>query len=199
VSDPRHEFETWLRDALRRPVPVDATARARIMSLVRAEARARRPEADRSALSPAGLGARRGRVAGPAGALLAAGVAGLVALGALDGRIGLSSLRGVGSAGARPVAEAAIRDTLRLVRFVLTAPAARSVALVGDFNGWSRRATPLVVERGGAWVAAVALAPGRHRYAYVVDDTQWVTDPVAPAAQPDSGPPASVLFVADAR
>ena len=33
----------------------------------------------------------------------------------------------------------AIRDTLRIVQFMLTAPAASRVALAGDFNGWDPR------------------------------------------------------------
>ena len=190
MSDPRRDFEGWLAVELRRPVGTERSARARIMDRVREAARARRP-------AGAGERSRRGWVAGHAGALLAAGVTGLVALAALDGASGLRGLRGPAE-GARPVAEAAIRDTLRLVRFVLAAPAARSVALVGDFNGWSASATPLAADRAGAWAAAVALAPGRHRYAYVVDDTQWVTDPAAPVAA-DSGPPASTLFVGEGR
>jgi hypothetical protein len=40
--------------------------------------------------------------------------------------------------------------------------------------------------------------PGRHRYAFVVDDTQWVADP-AVATAADSGRPASVLFVEEIR
>ncbi len=191
MSDPRREFESWLGVELRRPVHTDRAARARIMDRVREEERARRPSA-------AAERSRRGWVAGHAGALLAAGVTGLVALGALDGAAGLRGLRGDAADGVRPVAETAIRDTLRLVRFVLAAPAARSVALVGDFNGWSASATPLAADRAGAWAVAVALAPGRHRYAYVVDDTHWVTDPVAPLAA-DSGPPASTLFVGEGR
>jgi hypothetical protein len=193
VSDPQDDFDSWLGLALRRPVRVDSSSRARIMARVRAEtppggapapaARAGRPRA----------ASRRGWVAGHAGGLLAAGLAGILTLGLLDGL-------GAGRGGAaRPVAATAIRDTLRLVRFVLAAPAASSVALVGDFNGWSRSATPLAADARGAWTAAVALAPGRHRYAFVVDDSQWVTDPAVPAVAADSGRPASAIFVTGVR
>jgi hypothetical protein len=197
VSDPRVDFDTWLGVALRRPVRTEPSARARIMERVRDEVRSGRPALAPGHRPRALERRRRGWVAGHAGALLAAGVAGLVVLGALDGVTGLDGLRG-DRGGARPVAEAAIRDTLRLVRFVLAAPAASSVALVGDFNGWSASATPLAADRAGAWAVAVALSPGRHRYAYVVDDTQWMTDPLAPAVA-DSGRPASMLFVGETR
>lgn len=71
-----------------------------------------------------------------------------------------------------------LRDTLRLVRFVLVAPTATRMALVGDFNGWDRGATPMlaVAESTGTWEATVALRPGSHRYAFVQDDSRWVAD-----------------------
>lgn len=64
---------------------------------------------------------------------------------------------------------------------------ARAVAIVGDFNGWDERATPMT-HRGkdGSWSAQVALAPGRHVYAFVVDGKRWLVDPLAPQV-PDSG------------
>jgi hypothetical protein len=91
----------------------------------------------------------------------------------------------------------AIRDTLRIVQFMLTAPAASRVALAGDFNGWDTRGTPLARDaRDGRWTVTLALAPGRHRYAYVVDDTQWVRDPAATPAEPNElTPPRSVVII----
>ena len=70
----------------------------------------------------------------------------------------------------------AIRDTLALVRFSLIAP---------------RDA------RSGEWEAQVAMVRGRHRYAFVVDDTQWVADPAAPAVLGPNGRPASRVVVPD--
>jgi 1,4-alpha-glucan branching enzyme len=91
----------------------------------------------------------------------------------------------------------AIRDTLRIVQFMLTAPAASRVALAGDFNGWDPRAIPMARDsRDGRWAVTLALAPGRHSYAYVVDDTQWVRDPAATPAEPNElTPPRSVLII----
>lgn len=68
----------------------------------------------------------------------------------------------------------AIRDNLALVRFSLIAPRAA---------------------RSGEWEAQVALVRGRHRYAFVVDDTQWVADPAAPTALAPNGRPASRVVV----
>lgn len=83
------------------------------------------------------------------------------------------------------------------VQFVLVAPGASSVALVGDFNDWSTSATPMrAVAGNGVWVATVPLDPGRYRYAFVVDDTTWVRDPGAPPAlEDDFGQPNSVVMV----
>lgn len=83
----------------------------------------------------------------------------------------------------------ALHDTLRLVRFVLHAPRAARVTIAGDFNGWSRTATPLVDSaRSGLWEAVVALERESGRYAFVVDDTQWVPGErigsAAPAIRP---------------
>jgi hypothetical protein len=91
----------------------------------------------------------------------------------------------------------AIRDTLRIVQFILTAPGASRVALAGDFNGWDTRAMPLTRDtRDGRWAVTLALAPGRHTYAYVVDDTQWVRDPLGTPSEPNElAPPRSVLII----
>lgn len=82
------------------------------------------------------------------------------------------------------------------VRFDLTLPTnASQVALVGDFNGWSETATPMVRRgRNGTWSASVPLPPGRHTYAFVVDGTRWLVDPLAPQV-PDSdfGPTNAVV------
>ena len=84
-------------------------------------------------------------------------------------------------------------------RFVVTLPAgARTVALVGDFNGWDTEATRLSpVGTQGQWEATVSLAPGRHVYAFVVDGAEWRVDPLAPQV-PDAGfGPANALIVDD--
>lgn len=74
---------------------------------------------------------------------------------------------------------------------------ATSVAVVGDFNGWDPRATPMQRIGGtGPWSATVLAKPGRHTYAYLVDGATLVTDPLAPkVTNPDFGGDASVLMV----
>jgi len=96
------------------------------------------------------------------------------------------------------VAAAAGVDTVHLVRFVIAAPGAHSVALAGDFNGWSRDATPLEdVDGRGQWTVTLPLAAGRHEYAFVVDGQRWVADPFATEARDEFGQVSSVLRVGD--
>ena len=80
---------------------------------------------------------------------------------------------------------------------VLRGEGAHHVALVGDFNGWNARATPLTRAPGGdLWSVTVPLMPGRHAYAFMVDDTAFVLDPQAPVSRdPDLGSRESVVVV----
>jgi len=88
------------------------------------------------------------------------------------------------------------RNGQTTVQFVLVAPDAKSVALVGDFNDWDAATTPLHRAAAGTWSAALRLAPGRHRYAFVVDGVRWIADPTAPPAPDDDfGSPGSVVTV----
>ena len=90
-----------------------------------------------------------------------------------------------------------VEDAARPVQLVLSAPGARSVRVVGDFNGWDDRRSPMARDdASGLWNVSVMLRPGRHVYAFVVNDTQWVRDPRAtPAPDADFGRPGSVLLV----
>jgi hypothetical protein len=193
---------------LREPIVVDPASKHRLMQLVR-EASA--PQAAPSiALHHAPVRSRaltairqmRGespRAATASTLATAAGIALLMAVGSQEPATTRSEPghRAVTIGDSVASVASAIRDTLRIVQFMLTAPAASRVALAGDFNGWNPRATPLERDRrDGRWAVALALAPGRHNYAYVVDDTQWVRDPAAAPAEPNElTPPRSVVII----
>ena len=85
----------------------------------------------------------------------------------------------------------------RAFQFVLVAPRATHVSLVGDFNDWDPTRTPM--RRAGSealWTVVVPLAPGRYHYAFFVDGARWLADPSAPVARDeDYGAPSSVLTV----
>ncbi len=59
--------------------------------------------------------------------------------------------------------------TSQVVRFHCHAPEARSVLLVGTFNGWDPRAAPMTKNAEGIWGIEVELEPGRYRYEFVLD------------------------------
>ena len=92
-------------------------------------------------------------------------------------------------------------DSVRVIKFVLVAPHAATVAVVGDFNNWDAQATPMTrTPTGGTWSVALKLPAGRHVYAFVVNGangtSQWVADPTAPLAPEDGlGAPNSVVLV----
>lgn len=128
------------------------------------------------------------------GLAVAAGVMAIVGLSgiALGARIGSRS-----NDVARAVAPAARADTIQLVRFVFVDARASSVELVGDFNEWTKGSTALRLSGApGVWVASVPLTPGRHEYAFIVNGTRWVADPLAVKSSDDFGTESSVIRVA---
>ena len=94
---------------------------------------------------------------------------------------------------ARPLAAGETRP----VRFVFTSADAREVAVVGDFNNWDSRATPLRrVAAEGVWSIVIPLSPGRHLYSFVVNGSVWVPDAEAALApEDDLGGANSVVYV----
>lgn len=60
------------------------------------------------------------------------------------------------------------------IRFSISAPQAKNVALAGEFNGWD--AQKMRKNKDGQWVANVELAAGHHEYKFIIDG-QWQTDP----------------------
>lgn len=121
-------------------------------------------------------------------------------LGGLAVAAGIAALLLVGRWWLVPTGEpgiAAPESAPSVVQFVLVAPRASAVALVGDFNDWSTSATPMRTAAGdGLWTVTVPLAPGRYRYGFLLDGAEWVRDPAAPPALDDDfGRPNSVVTV----
>jgi Carbohydrate-binding module 48 (Isoamylase N-terminal domain) len=175
----------------RRPVSMDPAAKARLLMSVRAELGTAQRRPRWAWLTDA----RSLRVSPIAGTALAAGLVGIGVLLGLD----FASPRVQDDVRSGPDALALpTRDTLRDgVKFVLVAPQAARVSLVGDFNRWDPAATPMErTPTGGTWSVVVPLSAGRHEYAFVVDGKQWLPDPSAPLAPVDGlGAPNSVVLV----
>jgi hypothetical protein len=80
--------------------------------------------------------------------------------------------------------------------FVIENAVAHRVSVVGDFNTWNPAATPMLRSPQGLWSAVVPLAPGRHIYGFMIDDSLFVLDPRAPKSRdPDLGTEGSVMMV----
>jgi hypothetical protein len=121
--------------------------------------------------------------------------------------VGALAFLGAGSAMRSMISEAALSQSwtantlvadsirTRLVQFVLVAPDAKSVSLVGDFNNWNPTATPLKSASGNLWTVEVPLTPGRYNYVFMVDGATLVPDPTAPKAADDFGQTNSVVTV----
>jgi len=196
MTESEHPYVEWIVREARRPVVTDpgarADARERIMAAVRAEPIRRPGRAARI------VGFIR-RVAEPHVFRLSPAVstlvaAGLVGIGVIAG--GRLNNRGVQTGG--PPSEGAatqppVSDTV--VKFVVVAPNASKVTLVGDFNDWNDAKTPMVRTPNSAlWTVTLPLTAGRHVYAYLVDGT-WQADPGAPLADDAFGHANSVRIV----
>ena len=66
-----------------------------------------------------------------------------------------------------------------LVEFSLEAPGATTVAVAGDFSGWASDFVLEDADGDGIWTGRIPITPGLHKYMFVIDGTDWVTDPGA--------------------
>ena len=193
--------ETIIRIAAAlRPLPeVDPAQKARVLVAVAAE-RERARERRRRVV-------QIWRVAGGATLLAAAGLVVAVSLRLPPAREGgKASTPTVVAPAAGARAPATLGATLageartagfKTVQVVFRAPAARRVSVVGDFNAWDTGSDAMSQDPvTGLWSHTLVVRPGRHVYAFVVDDSLWMRDPRSPAApDADFGRPGSVLLV----
>jgi 1,4-alpha-glucan branching enzyme len=67
------------------------------------------------------------------------------------------------------------RVTFRLPKIAATD--AKSVNIVGDFNGWSIHANPMKKLRSGDYTITLELEPGReYQFRYLIGDSRWEND-----------------------
>lgn len=132
------------------------------------------------------------RVAPLTGLALAAGISLIIGVAgiAIGSRISALSLV------ANRAAATAQRDTVQVVRFVFVDTGATRVELVGDFNEWAKGSTELKPSGApGVWAVSVPLSPGRHEYAFIINGSRWVADPLAVKSSDDFGTESSVIRV----
>jgi len=181
---------------LRVPVAVGRALDARVMRAVR-----RLPRHARFGLWSRLITPRTVTVTPLVWGMLAAAVAMFAVLGAMHAGADLNRA-------AKPIARAFFpgpknaASTSQRVQFVLVAPDAKKVAVVGDFNGWdaSHAAYQAQHRGGGVWSVTAPVPLGHHRYSFVVDDSLWVADPTAPRViDYDYGMPNSAIVVQEQK
>ena len=198
MTDERDELIERVSGVLR-PLPVvDESAKARVLLAVAAER-----ERAREDLARRGARGGVGRWLSAAAAIAAAALVGTFLLRAPQRATEIASMPAT-SAPAVDGARLATHDAVanaegvrQQVQLVFRAPAASSVRVVGDFNSWDKERAPMTRDaESGLWSVTLSLLPGRHVYAFVVDDSVWMRDPRAtPAPDADFGRPGSVLLV----
>ncbi len=70
------------------------------------------------------------------------------------------------------------KRNLHHAKFYCHAPEAREVVVVGDFNGWDPKASPMTRQPDGRWMVSLELGHGFHQYLFLVDGAP-VLDPNA--------------------
>ena len=175
-------YVRWIASEARRSVAVDSAARSRLLEVIRSE-----PAPPRRGRVLAWLLEPRQLMLPPlAAAAFAAGAVGIGVLGGLaihrDGRLSTAQPPSAGAA----ISQLPDSIAPRAIKFVLIAPQASHVSLVGDFNGWNASANPMKAQGAGMWTVFVPLQPGMHTYSFVIDGSHFVADPAAPIA-PDDG------------
>lgn len=170
----------WIVAEARRPVAVDDAARARLLAALHAA-----PRPVRQSRARRWLFERHSFALAPLAGLAAA--AGLMGIGVIAGLLYNRDGRAPIEQGTPVAVTPQLPDSVapRVVKFVLIAPQASRVSVVGDFNGWDETETPAARQSDGTWTTFVPLRPGRHVYSFIVDG-QFIRDPAAPMA-PDDG------------
>lgn len=187
------DFDPFIADIarqLRGPVLVDARFDERVMA----------------AIEPAVVPITRARSARPwhRRTFSFTQAAGMAAAAALVGIVGMRAARPeqapVAVSGVtvlQPVANVAVDPSAPVAQqFILVAPSASRVSLVGDFSDWDASRFPMQrVSEDGAWSITIPLVPGRYEYQFEVDGALRVTDPTRPQVSSEFGSTNSVVTV----
>lgn len=72
------------------------------------------------------------------------------------------------------------------VRFVYFAEKdVNRVSVGGTFNNWNYQRGDMVNKEGNVWEIELSIPKGRHLYKIVLDDTEWILDPLNPSISED--------------
>ena len=87
------------------------------------------------------------------------------------------------------------RNNVKPVNFFCVAPQAKSVSLVGKFNGWDVLSNPMQRQSDGSWTARVELHHGHHEYLFLVDGEPMLDPHANGIARTENGERVSLIAV----
>jgi hypothetical protein len=184
------DFVERISAVLRQPERLDATFEERLVAALRAQSPSPGSAGETPAPATHGSWWRRP---------MTIRFSPLVGLAAAASCAAVISLATLGTTRLTPVVAVApaAPETVHVVRFVLVDRAARSVALVGDFNAWKPDKHVATPGDNGAWTISVPLTRGRHEYAFIVDGERWTPDPFAPPSVDEFDTRSSVITIGE--
>lgn len=195
------EFDPFIAEIareLKRPVALDARFDARVMAAL--EPAVIPITVHRSTARPWYRRTFSFSVSQVAGLAAAAALVGVIAMNVMKTgtpQDAAMAVRADSELTVRPVAEVLADENAAVQQqFILVAPSASSVSLVGDFSDWD--ASRFKMERvspDGAWSITLPLVPGRYEYQFEVDGKLRVTDPTRPQSSSEFGSANSVVTV----
>ena len=103
----------------------------------------------------------------------------------------INSTRAPGGAVQRYSAKRVIKP----VNFVCSAPGAKQVSVIGDFNNWQRDADPMKRQPDGAWMVQVQLCDGHHQYLFFVDGQAYLDPHAQGVARTPEGERVSIIAI----
>lgn len=87
------------------------------------------------------------------------------------------------------------KDTLVPVSFICSAPEAKSVSVIGDFNEWNPEANRMKRHPDGSWQSSFPVHSGHHRYQFLIDGVPHLDPQASGVVKIDGDSKASLLSV----
>lgn len=81
------------------------------------------------------------------------------------------------------------------INFFCHAPQAKSVSVIGEFNGWDPHAHPMKRQPDGSWTTQIPLHHGHHHYLFQIDGERRLDPRAQGVARTEKGERVSLLAV----
>jgi hypothetical protein len=193
VSDHEHDaLINEIASELKRPVRLSENFDARVLSAIRTS-HLTVVRGERENVARPVPGSRRVLVPAIASLAAAAAFAFLVVRGSTESRVtpiasDTQQLTPVANNGEE-------RVVLQDVTLSIYLPKAKSVGVMGAFNDWDAKRSPMTRGADGSWTITLRLPPGSYEYQFMTNGNTRMTDPTAPATDSEFGEANSVLTV----